>query len=273
MITRVLSVGLLAGLLAGLAVAALQAFTTTPLILEAEVFEAARLRRRPAHRRGCNGAVSQHRRGCARDPRARGRASRRQTAAEEWAPGDGVERTLLHQHRHHRDVDRLRPPAHRRHARLAATPSTSARRWPGRRRALPRPGLAPALGLSPELPGMPASDLAGRQEWWLITAAVTAGALWLFLRCRPARAARCSPFPSLSPRTCGARRYHVARGGQEQRAARARGALRGHVACRAGHPVGATGFFVGLLWPAAHRRASRRRLAARWVTARCPQRT
>ena len=39
MITRVLAVGLLAGLLAGLAVASLQAYTTTPIILEAEVFE------------------------------------------------------------------------------------------------------------------------------------------------------------------------------------------------------------------------------------------
>ena len=36
---RVLSVGLLAGLLAGVVVATLQNFTTTPLILQAEVFE------------------------------------------------------------------------------------------------------------------------------------------------------------------------------------------------------------------------------------------
>jgi len=39
MMMRVLSVGLLAGLLAGVVVATLQNFTTTPLILQAEVFE------------------------------------------------------------------------------------------------------------------------------------------------------------------------------------------------------------------------------------------
>src|SRR5258708_20224768 len=39
MLTRVLSVGLLAGLLAGLAIALLQQATTTPLILVAETYE------------------------------------------------------------------------------------------------------------------------------------------------------------------------------------------------------------------------------------------
>lgn len=35
----------------------------------------------------------------------------------------------------------------------------------------------PSLGLPPELPGMAAADLAGRQVWWLFTAAATAGGL------------------------------------------------------------------------------------------------
>ena len=39
MLTRVLSVGLLAGLLAGLLIAVLQQVTTTPLILLAETYE------------------------------------------------------------------------------------------------------------------------------------------------------------------------------------------------------------------------------------------
>jgi cobalt transporter subunit CbtA len=34
--------------------------------------------------------------------------------------------------------------------------------------------LAPALGLPPELPGMPAADLTLRQGWWVATAAATA---------------------------------------------------------------------------------------------------
>ena len=39
MVTRVLSVGLLAGILAGLLIAVLQQVTTTPLILRAETYE------------------------------------------------------------------------------------------------------------------------------------------------------------------------------------------------------------------------------------------
>lgn len=39
--------------------------------------------------------------------------------------------------------------------------------------------LAPALGLPPELPAMPAADLAGRQVWWLATVSLTAGGVAL----------------------------------------------------------------------------------------------
>ncbi|MBC8239938.1 MAG: CbtA family protein [Alphaproteobacteria bacterium] len=39
--------------------------------------------------------------------------------------------------------------------------------------------LAPALGLPPELPGMPAGALVARQTWWLSTAAFTAGGIAL----------------------------------------------------------------------------------------------
>ncbi|MBY5590874.1 cobalt transporter subunit CbtA [Rhizobium leguminosarum] len=38
-------------------------------------------------------------------------------------------------------------------------------------------GLVPALGLPPELPGMPAADLLQRQLWWLSCAACSAGGL------------------------------------------------------------------------------------------------
>ncbi|RDJ02708.1 CbtA family protein [Rhizobium grahamii] len=39
--------------------------------------------------------------------------------------------------------------------------------------------LVPAIGLPPELPGMPAADLGQRQLWWLCCACCTAGALLL----------------------------------------------------------------------------------------------
>ena len=43
-------------------------------------------------------------------------------------------------------------------------------------------GLAPALGLSPALPGAAEGDLTMRQLWWVGTAIATAGGLWLLLR-------------------------------------------------------------------------------------------
>ena len=42
--------------------------------------------------------------------------------------------------------------------------------------------LAPALGLQPELPGMPAADLGSRQLWWILTLVTTAAGLALTLR-------------------------------------------------------------------------------------------
>ena len=50
--------------------------------------------------------------------------------------------------------------------------------------------LAPALGLPPELPGMPAADLEARQIWWVATVVATAFGLWAILvKRRPAWAA------------------------------------------------------------------------------------
>lgn len=41
--------------------------------------------------------------------------------------------------------------------------------------------LAPALGLPPELPAMPAADLFQRQIWWVATVLLAAGALYLLV--------------------------------------------------------------------------------------------
>jgi cobalt transporter subunit CbtA len=40
--------------------------------------------------------------------------------------------------------------------------------------------FAPALGLPPELPGIPSAPLVDRQIWWLATVLCTAGALFIF---------------------------------------------------------------------------------------------
>jgi cobalt transporter subunit CbtA len=42
--------------------------------------------------------------------------------------------------------------------------------------------LGPALGLPPELPGMPAADLVERQVWWLASVLATAFGLWTIFR-------------------------------------------------------------------------------------------
>ena len=39
--------------------------------------------------------------------------------------------------------------------------------------------IAPALGLPPEIPGMEAAQLEGRQIWWLASVTFTIGGLWL----------------------------------------------------------------------------------------------
>ena len=59
--------------------------------------------------------------------------------------------------------------------------------------------LAPAAGLAPELPGMPAADLVARQIWWIGTIIATGVGIWLFTQrapglgegCRGRRADRC----------------------------------------------------------------------------------
>jgi cobalt transporter subunit CbtA len=45
-------------------------------------------------------------------------------------------------------------------------------------------GLAPALGLPPELPGTAAAALGARQAWWAATAAATLAGLAMFFGCR-----------------------------------------------------------------------------------------
>ncbi|NTS31644.1 CbtA family protein [Phyllobacterium sp. BT25] len=41
--------------------------------------------------------------------------------------------------------------------------------------------LAPSFSLAPELPAMPAADLATRQAWWLITVLLTAGGVYFIV--------------------------------------------------------------------------------------------
>ncbi|WP_457797519.1 CbtA family protein [Methylocystis sp. S23] len=149
MIARLLAAGLVAGIVAGLAVAALQHVTTTPLILAAEVYEAAQR----AHE-----ASAEH---------ASAFEGLRRTAATSVATiavSTGYALILLA-------------------CMLLAGEAIGSRRaalWGAC--AFAATGLATSLGLAPQLPGAAETDLAGRQIWWLATAASTGVGLYALLR-------------------------------------------------------------------------------------------
>jgi cobalt transporter subunit CbtA/cobalt transporter subunit CbtB len=186
MITRVLTVGLLAGLLAGLAIAVLQQFTTSPLILAAEVFE-------DAAKKSANAAsmvdsrvsgsswsralgarlflVHEHGPSVAGQPRE----------AEGWKPANGLPRFF------YTSIATIATAVG--FAMLLLSGMIMAGDEINERRALMwaiaafvAMGFAPALGLPPELPGSAAGPIVARQVWWVGTAAATALALWMALR-------------------------------------------------------------------------------------------
>ena len=147
---RMFFAGVLAGLAAGLAMAAIQQWKVAPLIVAAELYEA-----QPVHDHA-TAAPHEH-------------------APEAWAPADGAERiayTVL--------ADVLAAMGFA--LVLGATSLLSGIELNVRNGLLWGLGgfislqLAPALGLPPELPGMAAADLAPRQVWWWGTALATAAA-------------------------------------------------------------------------------------------------
>src|SRR5262244_3302507 len=164
MLARVLSVGLLAGVVAGLLIALLQQVTTTPLILLAETYE--------KHSDASAAPAA---------PATPSAPGTQKEHAEGWKPAEGLSRFF------YTSV-----------ATIATAVGISFLLLAGMvfagdaiddRRALAWAiagfvacGLAPAAGLAPELPGSGAGELMARQIWWIGTAIATAAALWAFLR-------------------------------------------------------------------------------------------
>ncbi len=178
MIQRVLWVGLLAGLVAGLATAALQHFTTTPMILAAEVYEDAGPAVAPAgnhahadaHAAAPAGVAGPDHGAVAHDHEAGG-----------WQPADGAERIAFTSLA--TVITAIGFALMLTAAMLVgggAITVHSGVAWAAA--AFVVTGLAPGLGLAPELPGSGAGELVARQLWWAGTAAATAGGLWLLLR-------------------------------------------------------------------------------------------
>jgi len=174
MLHRILLAALVAGFVGGLATAALQHFTTTPLILEAEHYENGEAGL--AHS-GLGGEAI----GGARLILAHGGAEHADGDHEAWAPTDGIERTL------YTSVATIGTAFGFALILLSAMVLTNTRitarsglLWG--LAGFAAAGLAPALGLAPELPGSAAAELELRQIWWVATAVATAGGLWLALR-------------------------------------------------------------------------------------------
>ena len=146
---------LLAGLISGAAMAALQQWRVVPLILEAETYENATP---AAHNHEAGTPAHEH-------------------EADEWMPADGAERTFY-------------TVATGIFAALGFAFVLSAASVLSGFEVTARNGVlwglagfavfqfAPAFGLPPELPGMPAADVVARQIWWWGTAAATATAIY-----------------------------------------------------------------------------------------------
>jgi len=160
---------LVAALCAGLVVSALQYFRVTPLILHAETFEG-----EGGHSHGEGVEAHGH------DEAATEAAD---AEDEEWAPQDGAERTL------YTILANLLAAAGfalviGAVSMFANLPITTANGWLWGVAGFATFVLAPAYGLAPELPGMPAADLFARQLWWVGTALATGGAILLLAKTR-----------------------------------------------------------------------------------------
>ncbi|MBM3536778.1 MAG: cobalt transporter [Alphaproteobacteria bacterium] len=153
MFRRIITAALIAGAVAGLVATGLQTTRVWPLILAAETFEDAAPTQ--AHHHGATTPMA--------------------APAEAWAPSDGTERmlyTLL--------FNLLAGFGFA----LLVNAGLALSQAAGRRldsltgllwgcAGFAGFALAPALGLPPELPGMPAAELFDRQVWWLATVLAT----------------------------------------------------------------------------------------------------
>ena len=147
-----------AGLVACVAITAVQTFTTEPLILHAEQFE---------------GDGHTHDHGAATVAHDHDETAAAVDEAEEWGPADGAERTLFTALANL--VIGVGVSLMLLAVMVLAGRPISARAgllWGGA--AFVAVSLLPALGLPPELPGTPAADILDRQVWWLGTAAASA---------------------------------------------------------------------------------------------------
>jgi cobalt transporter subunit CbtA len=182
MIARVLLAVLLCGITAGLGMGVMQQMRLTPIIQFAETFE-------KGHDHAAEPAAAGHMHGTpeAAAPAAGHVHGTTETAApaaglahdeNAWAPEDGIERTF------YTFASSMLSGAGFAAilAGIAFTFGGQINRqngWLWGLCGFLAVSLAPAAGLAPELPGMPAADVTARQIWWVGTIAATSAALWL----------------------------------------------------------------------------------------------
>ncbi len=176
MILRLLSAALAAGFLAAVVATGLQVALTSPLIIEAERYESgtaqsAELSPAPARFEGALLHLAQLH-------LAHGGESHDHGGAPAWQPGEGLPRIAF--------TGLATLVGGVGYALLLGAVMLALGRDPTPERALAfavagfvSVGLAPALGLPPELPGSEAAPLATRQAWWLMTALATGMGLYL----------------------------------------------------------------------------------------------
>jgi cobalt transporter subunit CbtA len=172
----VLKAGFLAGLVVGLAVAVLQQFTTSQLILQGEVYEKAAHDGHAALNSPALPIVLVH------DHGTSAAATEPEEAEDEgWQPANGWQRITA------TSVATIATSIGYALILIAAMLAAGVPIVPRTAllwgiAAFAATSLAPALGLSPELPGSAGAPLLSRQIWWVATALCTGGGIFLLAR-------------------------------------------------------------------------------------------
>ncbi|MBT6205115.1 MAG: CbtA family protein [Alphaproteobacteria bacterium] len=177
MIGRLLTAALLSGVLAGVLISVVHEFTTTPIILQAEQYEARGASDQAVLMR--SDEISGGRFYLAHDGEDHAEGE------ETWAPENGLERTFFTTL-----SNVITGVAYA--ALLVAAFYMRGQKMDGRTGVLWGVAgfvvfaLAPGMGLPPEVPGAMAAEVSARQTWWIFAAASTAAGLWLLFLTRHA---------------------------------------------------------------------------------------
>lgn len=168
MIGKIVLTALVAGMLAGLALAGIQHVRISPLIAQGEVFEKAGEASATA---GDTGKCVEKIPGMKMCP---------EDGSAEWQPAEGFQRTMF------TTVASLLAGGGfaivlAGISLLVGVPITQANGMIWGLCGFLCVTLAPSVGLPPEVPGMPIADLLARQIWWVGTIAATAAAIYLIV--------------------------------------------------------------------------------------------